>query len=117
MVERAKVILHAHHGKSNLEIAGQVECWFSILGQQALKGVSFASPTQLREAIDRFVKAYNKNAAPFEWTKVKWIRGSGSHAKAGLSRPYSAGTNSVSAAGTISIRAGSHPASSPSICT
>jgi len=24
----------------------------------------------LREAIDKFVKAYNKTAAPFEWTKA-----------------------------------------------
>ena len=32
--------------------------------------MSFTSPTQLREAIDKFVKAYNKNAAPFEWTKA-----------------------------------------------
>jgi transposase len=48
----------------------QVECWFSILGEQALKGVSFTSPKQLREAIDKFVKVYNKSAAPFEWTKA-----------------------------------------------
>ena len=48
----------------------QVECWFSILGQQALKGVSFTSPAQLRDAIDRFVKVYNEKAAPFEWTKA-----------------------------------------------
>jgi hypothetical protein len=47
-----------------------VECWFSILAQQALQGVSFTSPTQLREAIDKFVKAYNQKAAPFEWTKA-----------------------------------------------
>jgi transposase len=51
-------------------VLDQVECWFSILGQQALHGVSFTSPTQLREAIDRFVKAYNQKAAPFEWTKA-----------------------------------------------
>jgi transposase len=48
----------------------QVECWFSILSQQALQGVSFTSPEQLRDAIDRFVKTYNAKAAPFEWTKA-----------------------------------------------
>jgi transposase len=48
----------------------QVECWFSILSKQALSGVSFTSPQQLREAIDKFVAAYNKTAAPFEWTKA-----------------------------------------------
>ncbi len=45
------------------------ECWFSILSRRALRGVSFTSPRQVREAIDRFVQAYNPTAAPFEWTK------------------------------------------------
>ena len=48
----------------------QVEVWFSILQQQALKGISFTSPKQVREAIDKFILAYNKTAAPFEWTKA-----------------------------------------------
>lgn len=48
----------------------QVECWFSILSRQALAGVSFTSPKQLREAIDKFVEAYNEKATPFEWTKA-----------------------------------------------
>ncbi|SRR5712692_271961 len=47
----------------------QVECWFSILGRQALRGASFTSPQQLRQAIDRFIEAHNKKAAPFEWRK------------------------------------------------
>jgi transposase len=45
------------------------ECWFSILSRGALRGASFTSPRQVREAIDRFVAAYNPTAAPFEWTK------------------------------------------------
>ena len=48
----------------------QIECWFSILSRQALRGASFNSPQHLREAIDRFVEAYNKKAAPFEWKKT-----------------------------------------------
>ena len=48
----------------------QVECWFSILSRQALRGASFTSPRQLRQAIDDFVEAYNENAAPFEWKKA-----------------------------------------------
>jgi hypothetical protein len=47
-----------------------VECWFSILSKQALRGVSFTSPEQLREAIDKFVKVHNQKASPFEWTKA-----------------------------------------------
>lgn len=48
----------------------QVECWFSILTRQALRGASFTSPRQLRQAIDDFVKVYNEKAAPFEWKKA-----------------------------------------------
>jgi transposase len=48
----------------------QVECWFSILGRQALRGASFTSARQLRQAIDDFVSVYNATAAPFEWKKA-----------------------------------------------
>jgi len=48
----------------------QVEVWFSILSRQALRGASFTSPAQLRQAIDDFVAVYNDQAAPFEWKKA-----------------------------------------------
>jgi hypothetical protein len=51
-------------------LAEQIECWFSILSRQALRGASFTSPGQLRQAIDDFVTAYNQKAAPFEWKKA-----------------------------------------------
>ena len=47
-----------------------VSC-YSILSRRALKGASFTSPRQLREAIDRFVAVYNKTAAPMEWKKTR----------------------------------------------
>src|ERR1039458_1021809 len=62
--------VHLHFIPTYSSWLNQVECWFSILGQQALQEVSFTSPEQLREAIDKFVKAYNKKAAPFEWSKA-----------------------------------------------
>ena len=48
----------------------QVECWFSILSRAALRGASFTSPRQLRDAIDVFVQSYDQTATPFEWTKA-----------------------------------------------
>ena len=48
----------------------QVEAWFSIFQQKALSGVSFTSPKQVREAIDKFVVAYNWTASPSEGTKA-----------------------------------------------
>lgn len=47
----------------------QVEVWFSILSRAALKGASFTSPQQVRDAITRFIAVHNENAAPFEWRK------------------------------------------------
>ena len=49
----------------------QVEIWFSILEGQSLRGASFSSVKQLREHIDAFIEAYNRNAKPFVWTKAK----------------------------------------------
>lgn len=61
--------VHFHYTPTYASWINQVECWFSILGRQALRGASFTSPQQVREAIDRFVAAYNQKAAPFEWKK------------------------------------------------
>ena len=41
-----------------------------ILSRSALRGASFTSARQLRDAIDAFVKVYNEKATPFEWTKA-----------------------------------------------
>jgi transposase len=62
--------VHFHFTPTYSSFLNQVECWFSILGRQALKGASFTSPQQLRQAIDKFVKAYNQKAGPFEWKKT-----------------------------------------------
>jgi len=44
-------------------------CFSGALSRQALRGASFTSPRRVREAIDKFVAAYNEKAAPFEWKK------------------------------------------------
>lgn len=48
-----------------------VEIWFSILTGKVIRNGSFTSPAQVRKAIDKFLKAYNENAQPFEWRKKK----------------------------------------------
>jgi transposase len=62
--------VHFHFIPTYSSWLNQVECWFSILTREALRGASFESPRQLRQAIDRFVKVYNQKAAPFEWKKA-----------------------------------------------
>ena len=60
-----------HFTPTHASWLNQIEIWFSILSRKALKGASFTSPRQVREAIDKFIKVHNKNAAPFQWRKTK----------------------------------------------
>jgi transposase len=61
--------VHFHYTPTHASWLNQVEVWFSLLARYALKGANFTSPKELREAIDRFIAAYNPTAHPFEWTK------------------------------------------------
>ncbi|MBW2073047.1 MAG: IS630 family transposase, partial [Deltaproteobacteria bacterium] len=47
--------VHFHYTPTYASWLNQVEVWFSILSRRALKGASFTSPQQVRNAIDRFV--------------------------------------------------------------
>jgi transposase len=62
--------VHFHFTPTHGSWLNQVEVWFSILEQRALRNASFTSPQQVREAIDRFIAAYNPQAHPFEWRKA-----------------------------------------------
>lgn len=61
--------VHFHFAPTHASWLNQVECWFSMLTRRAIKAANFTSPEQVREAIDRFVQAHNRTAAPFEWRK------------------------------------------------
>ena len=63
--------VHLHFTPTRASWLNQVETWFSILQGQSLTGASFTAVKQLREHIDAFIRAYNKKAAPFVWTKTK----------------------------------------------
>jgi transposase len=62
-------MVHFHYTPTHASWINQVECWFSILWRQALKGLSVSSFRELRKAIDAFIEAYSQTAHPFEWTK------------------------------------------------
>lgn len=62
--------VHFHFTPTHASWLNQIEVWFSILWRGALKGVSFTSPRQVRQAIDRFIEAYIQIAHPFEWKKA-----------------------------------------------
>jgi transposase len=61
--------VHFHFTPTHASWLNQIECWFSILGGQSLRGASFTSVDQLTSHIDAFVHTYNKTARPFAWTK------------------------------------------------
>jgi putative transposase len=46
----------------------QVERWFGLVTEKAIRRGSFTSVKDLIQKIDAFVKAYNKTATPFKWT-------------------------------------------------
>ena len=44
--------VHFHYTPTHASWLNQIEIWFSILSRRAIKGASFTSPRQLRQAID-----------------------------------------------------------------
>ena len=62
--------VHFHFTPPQASWLNQVEIWFSILSRRSLKGASFTSVRQLRQAIDAFIAAYNPTATPFPWRKA-----------------------------------------------
>jgi transposase len=61
--------IHFHFTPTHASWLNQIETWFSLLWRQALRGVSFTSPRQVRQAIDAYIAAYRQTAHPFEWRK------------------------------------------------
>ena len=52
-------------------LPGGIETWFSILSRQALRRSSFRSPREVRDRIDAFIAAYNRDARPLRWRAAK----------------------------------------------
>ena len=61
--------VHFHFTPTSASWLNQIEIWFGILSRKALRGASFKNVSDLRQAIEAFVAAYNPGAAPFRWRK------------------------------------------------
>jgi transposase len=61
--------VHFHYTPTHASWMNQVECWFSILWRQGLRGLNSGSIRDVRKSIDAFIEAYSQEAHPFEWTK------------------------------------------------
>lgn len=59
---------HVHYTPTYSSWLNQVEIWFNIVTQKAIRRGSFSSTKQLKNRIDTFVKNYNADSRPFTWT-------------------------------------------------
>jgi putative transposase len=59
---------HVHYTPTYGSWLNQVEIWFNIITQQAIRRGSFPNLRDLVRKIDRFVQHHNENATPFMWT-------------------------------------------------
>lgn len=62
--------VHFHFTPTYASWLNQVERFFGLLTEKALKRGSHTSLPQLREAILGYVDAHNENGKPFRWTKT-----------------------------------------------
>ena len=59
---------HIHYTPTYSSWLNQVEIWFNIITQKAIRRGSFRSTRQLSQKINQFVKNYNADSRPFTWT-------------------------------------------------
>jgi len=59
---------HVHYTPTYASWLNQVEIWFNLITQQAIRRGTFHSVKELVAMIQRYVQRYNKDAHPFIWT-------------------------------------------------
>jgi len=64
----ARPRFHVHYTPTYSSWLNQVEIWFNIITQQAIRRGTFRSVRNLVTKIDEFVDAYNARSTPFTWT-------------------------------------------------
>jgi transposase len=61
--------VHFHFTPTSASWINQVEGWFGILAKQSLFLTDFRSKNALRDHLRAFLRTWNQNPTPFEWTK------------------------------------------------
>jgi len=64
----ARTRYHVHYTPTYASWLNQVEVWFNIITQKAIRRGTFRSVKDLIDKIKCFVDQYNKNSKPFMWT-------------------------------------------------
>jgi putative transposase len=64
----ARPRFHVHYTPTYSSWLNQVEIWFNIITQRAIRRGTFRSVRDLVAKIERFVQRYNRDCQPFVWT-------------------------------------------------
>ncbi len=64
----ARPRFHVHYTPTYSSWLNQVEIWFNIITQRAIRRGTFRSVRDLRRKIEAFVQRYNRKCQPFVWT-------------------------------------------------
>jgi len=64
----ARPRFHIHYTPTYSSWLNQVEIWFNIITQSAIRRGTFRSVRDLTQKIEAFVKHYNRKSRPFAWT-------------------------------------------------
>ena len=64
-----------HFTPTSASWLNQIEIVFSLLQRKTIKGASFKSKDELRNAIEAFIRKHNERAKPFRWRKRE-VKGS-----------------------------------------
>ncbi len=64
----ARPRFHVHYTPTYASWLNQVEIWFNIITQRAIRRGTFKSVRDLIAKIEAYVKHYNRNCHPFSWT-------------------------------------------------
>ena len=59
---------HIHYTPTYASWLNQIERWFGLITQQAIRRGSFRSVRELVRKIDHYVTYYNRSKRPFLWT-------------------------------------------------
>lgn len=59
---------HLHHTPTYASWINQVEIWFNLITQQAIRRGTFSSVKELKTKIQQYIDQYNRHPQPFIWT-------------------------------------------------
>jgi putative transposase len=59
---------HLHFTPTYASWLNQVERWFAIISQRAIRRGSFRNVRELKQRIEQFIEHYNHDPRPFKWT-------------------------------------------------